>query len=330
MVGVDNKMKRIEITKSILVVVLLLCGYPVHAQENVEKNVANVGEVAIPVNDYLQNLRQAARTKFYHGKPPVGEFEALRKKVLDQMIDRILLVNEAKSHGRSFNQNRVDSRFERLLKQHGESAQLTEEVKESLRMTLREEDIIDQMRHFVEENTVVTDQVIEQFYNNNHNIFTIPEQLKISMILLKVDPSSPQAAWEAAVNESSKLVKMLREGADFSELARIHSADASSQQGGDMGYMHQGMLATEIQTVLDTMTIGEFSEPVLVLEGIAVFQLNDRKQARLLPLTEVKERARKLAHQKEVTNNWKKLIDRLRRESTVEVNEALLAEIRLG
>jgi parvulin-like peptidyl-prolyl isomerase len=110
------------------------------------------------------------------------------------------------------------------------------------------------------------------------------------------------------------LVRQLRQGADFAELARLHSQDASAEAGGDLGYLHRGMLGSTAEQALAPLAPGEVSEPVRLLEGIAIFALRERRTPRLSPLAEVRARAAELC----------------RRERSDQARRALLARLRAG
>src|SRR6185503_17229974 len=103
----------------------------------------------------------------------------------------------------------------------------------------------------------------------------------LRIILLKVDPSSPQAKWDGARNEGAAIAKRLKGGADFKQLAKLHSAEGSAEGGGDMGYVHRGMLPESAQEAIDKLKPGEITEPVALLEGMAIFRLEQRKPPKL-------------------------------------------------
>ena len=46
--------------------------------------------------------------------------------------------------------------------------------------------------------------VARAYYEKHKDLFVEPEQVKLSVILLKVDPSSPQAVWNSAKDEAQK------------------------------------------------------------------------------------------------------------------------------
>ena len=167
-----------------------------------------------------------------------------------------------------------------------------------------------------------TDRQIEAYYSAHQDKFTEPEQVRLSVILLKVDPSSPKAAWEGAKNEGASIVKRIRSGAAFDKLAELHSQDASASKGGAMGYVHQGMLPEPAQLAVDKLKAGEVADPVVLLEGVAIFRLEDRRPAKLNALSAVKERAAALWQREQSDLAWSALVAKIRSQASVTINES--------
>jgi len=66
-------------------------------------------------------------------------------------------------------------------------------------------------------------------------------------------------------------------GADFAELARLHSADGSASRGGDLDWLHPGDTVPEFERVMDTLKAGEISQPVKSPFGWHLVQVLERR-----------------------------------------------------
>jgi peptidyl-prolyl cis-trans isomerase C len=192
----------------------------------------------------------------------------------------------------------------------------------ALKAKLERDSVLEQLRTNVKTLPPPTEKQLQEYWAANKDKFTEPERVKLSMILLKVDPSSPQAKWDAAREEGIAIAKRLKGGADFAELARLHSADGSAQKGGDMGYIHRGMLPDPAQAAVDKLKAGETSDAVVLLEGVSVFKLDDRKEAKLNPLSKVRERAQDLWLRDKGEEAWEQFIAKLHRETPVKMDES--------
>lgn len=288
---------------------------------------AIVGGEVIPVSEYAVRLRLGARNKFYHGKVPDEEIKAFKKRIADDVIERVLLLQEAKKRGLKPDVENVETRLARIEGQRKDDPKW-QEAREKLLPKMRTELEQDSLVELLEKNVRDVPEPklkdVRKYYENNPDKFTVPEKIKVSLIMLKVDPSSPNDVWTAAVEEAGDIVKKLRAKADFAELARIHSADESAAKGGDMGYIHKGMLAIPAQNVVDMMSANEISEPVVLLQGVAIFRLDDRTTAKLNPFERIKDRAQALLKRDQSGEAWKNLISDLRKKTKIKLNEDLL------
>jgi len=286
---------------------------------------ARVGDTAISQQEYETAFAQAARSKFYHGKPPENAVAALQREVAQSLVDEILVAKEAKRRKLQPEQAAIQKMLDGYEERYRGNAQWNankDKMLPGLKAKLERESLLEQLKKQVAAAPEPTQKQLEQYWDAHKDKFTAPEQVHLSMILLKVDPSSPQAKWDAARDEGAAIVKRLRGGADFKQLAQLHSADSSAQRGGDLGYVHAGMLPEPAQKAVDKMKPGETSESVALLEGVGVFLLHGRKPPKLNPLEAVRERARALWMRDKGDEAWSTLLARLRRDTPAKIDDS--------
>ena len=75
--------------------------------------------------------------------------------------------------------------------------------------------------------------------------------------------------------------------ADFAQLAREYSQDGSATQGGDLGWIAPGMFVPEFEQVMNQLTPGVVSDPVVSRFGVHLIQVLARRQA---PISEAELR----------------------------------------
>lgn len=286
---------------------------------------ARVGSTVITQQAYDQAYATAARSKFYHGKPPEAEVAKLQREVGDTLVNDVLLQHEAKRRklqpDRAAIKKQLDD-YEARYKSNARWQASRDTLLPPLRKKLEDQSLIDQLKASVRNVPEPKQSEVEAYYAKNKDKFTEPEQVKVSLILLRVDPSSPQAKWDGAMAEGQAISRRLKAGAPFAELAKLHSNEESAKKGGDMGYLHRGMLPDPAQQAVDKLKPGEISGAVAMLEGVAVFRLDDRKPAKLNPLSAVRERAGDLLQRDQADQAWTDFVARLRRETPVRIDES--------
>lgn len=84
---------------------------------------------------------------------------------------------------------------------------------------------------------------------------------------------------EEARHKLAGLKERLDHGADFAELARLHSNDLTAARGGDLGWLYQGDTVPEFERGMDSLKINEISQPVRSPFGWHLIQVLERKSA---------------------------------------------------
>ncbi|WP_275097259.1 peptidylprolyl isomerase [Sedimenticola hydrogenitrophicus] len=271
---------------------------PAIPADEAEPLFARVNGQPISMESYAQGLRNAGRNRFYHGTPPEDEVRQFRWQVGQELIDTELKLQEAGRLGLVPDPQWTGPEFDRLVKRFSKDPRWEENqqiVSDDLRLRLRRKSLLSQLAQRWKDAVVAPDDAqLLGYYRANPDKFTSPGRDHVQSILLKVDPSSGQEVWQQTRLLAETLKLRLDEGGDFAELAREFSQDPSAESGGDMGYLHQGMLGETAQQAIDALQPGELTPVVQLLEGYALFRLIDRELPRVNPLDRVRQRATEL------------------------------------
>jgi parvulin-like peptidyl-prolyl isomerase len=286
---------------------------------------AVIGADSISRQEFQAALHEGMRRTFFHGAPEPEQLAAYRRGVAQRLIDRVLLRQEIKRRRLVADAAAVDAgllKIEQRLTANPEWQADRERALPLLRARLEEENTLAQLEAQARQVAEPDAVAIRKYYQDHPEQFTTPERVRVSLILLKVEPSAPVQAWQAAEQEAIQLVGKLRGGADFAALARLHSADTSAAKGGDLGYIHRGMLAAEAQQALDKMVaVGEVSPPVMLLQGVAVLRLDERVVPVLNALGAAAPRVRELLMREQADAAWKGLLEGLRARTPIIIND---------
>ena len=96
--------------------------------------------------------------------------------------------------------------------------------------------------------------------------------------------------------------------ATFEGLAAQFSQDASSTQGGDLGWANPGMMVPEFEKVMDALQPGEIADPVISRFGVHLIQVLERRESPL-SLRDKQELARNILRERkfeETLKNWER------------------------
>lgn len=292
--------------------------------------VAQVNGHAIPAAEYEAALAALVRQRFYHRAPPEGQMGAVRLEVVNALVDLHLAAAEARRRGLAPDSAAVSRDLERIearFRQMPDWDKHREAQVARWRADLEERSLAEVLERQVRAAVAPADGDVRRFYDANPALFTEPEKVRLSLILLRVDPSAGKAARDKAREEGRDIRARLGKGADFAELAKIHSADSTAAKGGDMGYVHRGALPEGVQAVIDKLAAGVPSDPIEVLEGIAIVRVADRQPSALRPFEAVTPRARDLYRRQASEDAWKAEVARLRKGADVSIDTVRYPEL---
>lgn len=153
--------------------------------------------------------------------------------------------------------------------------------------------------------TAVTDSDLQAYYDQHRDEYRVPEQVKVSHILIKtLLPARGAKEDDKAVADARKkaedVLKEVKAGADFAKLAQKYSEDPGSAKiGGDLGWIGRGRTVPEFEKAAFSLGKGQTSDLVKSSYGFHIIRVEDKHDAHVKTLAEVKsEIADKVKQQK--------------------------------
>jgi peptidyl-prolyl cis-trans isomerase D len=135
----------------------------------------------------------------------------------------------------------------------------------------------------------VTDAEIQAYYNQHKDQFEVKDQVKVRHILIAVPAGADAKADAAAKAKAEDLLKQIKAGGNFADLAAKNSDDPGSKaQGGELGWLDRGKTVPEFDKMAFALNPGQTSDLVKTQFGYHILQVEDKKTAHTRPLDEVK------------------------------------------
>jgi len=135
---------------------------------------------------------------------------------------------------------------------------------------------------------------LQTYYNAHRDQYRVPEQVKVSHILIKTPlPGTDGKVDEKGVAEAQKraedLLKQLKAGAKFEDLAKKYSEDpGSAKEGGSLGWIGKGRTVPEFEKAAFSLPKGQMSDLVKSSYGFHIIRVDDKQDAHMKTLDEVK------------------------------------------
>lgn len=242
--------------------------------------------------------------KFYQqqiqeeSQKPVGEQETmLRLNVLQGLIEREILLQQAEKQGLLATDAEVINRFTELKSPYTEeefSKQLqqrgltVDQLKDQIR---REESVKKLMNKEISSRISITDAEIKKFYEDNRASFNVPEtRYQLAQILVTPDPNeqvrnlkSDKARNEVEAKQKIEmLARRLSNGEDFSQVAQSYSEDPNSApNGGELGFVPISGLDkadAQLKQAVLVMQPGQVSKVIHSRDGYHIIKVLAKEQ----------------------------------------------------
>lgn len=177
----------------------------------------------------------------------------------------------------------------RVMAENAEKLRLDQspEVQANLRV-LRDKVLSDAyLQHLDRQNAISDEAALGQarsMYEAKPERFKTGERVRIRHILLEGSDDKAQA-------KAQELLKELRAGVDFAQLAKQHSIDkGTAGKGGDLGFFEHGRMVPEFEKAAFALEKkGDLSEPVATQFGLHILQLEERHPAGTRTFDEVRD-----------------------------------------
>jgi peptidyl-prolyl cis-trans isomerase C len=280
-----------------------------------EGNVARVDEETISVEEFDREFRELVLEP---GKEaPEKPLADLKKVYLDQMIERKLLVLEARKRGVKVSPTELNQALSEIRNDYAErelGARLGSKgmTLESWKARMEEKLLAEKMIRSVSQyQGKIDDKEAAEYYERHRSRFQLPQKVRVRQIVV------------ADGEEAIQILKRLKKGEKFEKLASEKSLGPEKANGGDLGYFGQGEKPPEFDHVF-AMEAGTISEVIKSPYGYHIFKVVEKIDPRDVPFEEARASILRELSKKKGEEEYHKWLDGLKRKAKVIVNKRLL------
>lgn len=289
------------------------------------KVVATVNGAAITRADLDMEINRLLPQEFYHRSVTEERQKEIEKRALENLIDSELFYEEAKRQGLKVDNSDVKKRinsiklsyqsgkaFEEALKKSGMTPSVFED---KIRKGLMIDRLIEK-----EVKVSLTDHDLEDYYKKNVDKFKEPEAVRLRYIYIKINPVEPGGR-EKAKERAKEAYSRIKSGADFAQIAQTYSNDMSRIKGGDVGFVHRGMMPIEMEKTAFSLKVGQASEVIETDMGFHILKVEEKRASRQVPFKEIKDKLKKELTESMQKSRFEGLIKRLREHAKIQYQD---------
>ncbi|MFZ2445368.1 MAG: SurA N-terminal domain-containing protein [Syntrophobacteraceae bacterium] len=140
-----------------------------------------------------------------------------------------------------------------------------------------------------------SDDEVKRHYEDHLAQYKREKEVRARHILIMVKEGASEKEVEKARSEAQKVLDEAKKGKDFAELAKKYSQDTTTaKQGGDLDYFNEKAMAPEFSEAAFALKKGQIGSLVKTPYGFHIIKVEDVREARTVPLAEVKADIAKL------------------------------------
>ncbi|MBN2808770.1 MAG: peptidylprolyl isomerase [Deltaproteobacteria bacterium] len=312
------------ITFTLLTAALMLLPPPAQARI-ANRIMAIVGNQVIT----SKNLRQAITIEYPEESfkaLPEAEQKQIIKKELDDLIDNLLIAQQAATLGISITDEDLEATIQRVLKQNRMSREMLEKALAGQHLdftSYRDKIAADLLKakfisKEIKANIIITNQEILD-YAEKHDLFSQEESVTLAQIF--IPSSSPHATTGANDEKWQEIRKRLKDGENFFALASEYSEGPAAAKGGRLGTFKRGNLLSEIEDIAYRLPLEKASEVIKTSLGYHMIMVTnrtgDKNERALTPKAE--DQVKEKLYEEKLENALKELSRDLRREYSVKI-----------
>lgn len=212
--------------------------------------------------------------------------EGGKRKFLDELIARELLLQEARKRG---------------LDQSPEFRERLERVKERLMLE-------ELMKEAVKVKVELSDDEVEAYYASRADALPDAEGIRVAQIVV---PTLAEARY---------LKKQLENGADFAKLAQRFSTDqATKAKGGDLGVYRKGSGSPEFEAALLALKPGMVSGAIKTDSGVFLVKMISRTPVDPQTLQAARDRLRREVYAEKQRKRFEEFIAELKTTANIRI-----------
>jgi len=305
-------------------------------QTLVEAIVVRINNSIISLSDLKRSEEQLAAetSKPDPNLPP--EAQPKQQDLLRDLIDSKLLSQKADELGISADTDLI-KRLDDLRKQmHAESMEdlekaaqaqgvSFEEFKQNMKESILTQKVIQQE---VGAHISVTQQEIQDYYNQHKSEMERPEQVRLSEILISTqpppakpgqpEPSSDQLVVQAKAKVDA-IYAQLQKGAKFDAVAQKESAGPTAGQGGDLEYFKRGTLSKQLEDQVFALKAGQYTEPIRTNQGWVILKVTEHTSEGIPPLKEVEPQIQERLYMTKMQPALRAYLTKLRENAYIDI-----------
>ena len=276
----------------------------------------------------MMMFRQRSLAEVYQGAELEQKMKESQQAALKDLIDRQLIIDHFNTEGFQIPAYVVEDQINKIIREEfgGDRQAFVRTLRAQgfslarFREIERDKIIVQAMRQkAVRSDFVISPDKVEAYYRKNIEQFSTPEEIKLSMIVLRPELDATEEDIAAKKSMAEEIRGKLAAGGDFAGMAQMYSDDSTADFGGDWGWIDRKTLTADITDAAFQLQTGELSPVTRLGDTFYIMKVDARKPAVRRPLEEVRDEISRKLFEEERLRLQDRWIATLREKAYVKI-----------
>jgi len=160
----------------------------------------------------------------------------------------------------------------------------------------------------------------KRFYEEHKSELEHPEQVRLSEILISTEQAGDdQQKIAAAQTKAEEVLKQIKDGGKFDEIAKKESQGPTAAQGGDLGLFKRGTLAKQLEDLTFAMKKDEVSSVIHTKQGFVILKVTEHQSAGIPPMNEIENRLQEAVYMQKLQPALREYLKKLREDAFIDI-----------
>jgi len=255
------------------------------------------------------------------------KFYQIRRAILDTLINQKIAEQQIIKLGIKVTAKDVDEAIEKVKRENNftQESLINSLKQEGISLKEYKDEIEKEIEHFrlinyeVKSKIVITEEELKKHYQTHSKEYIEVPTVRLERIFLKVKSVNDKKEIARVKSVGVEILQRLKQGHDFSKVAKIYSQGPAGPEGGNLGWIEVSQLEPVLREKISKISVGEYTDLDFSPSGFQIIKLAEEKKGGLKPFEKIRDAIYSKLFKENVEKRYAAWLNKLRKESFIKI-----------
>lgn len=255
------------------------------------------------------------------------KFYQIRRAILDKLINQKIAEQQIIKLGIKVTAKDVEEAIEKVKRENNftQEGLINSLKQEGLSLKEYKDEIEKEIERFqlvnyeVKSKIVITEEELKKYYQTHTKEYTEVPKVRLERIFLKVKSANDKKEIARVKSVGVEILQRLKQGHDFSKVAKIYSQGPAGPEGGNLGWIEVSQLEPVLKEKITKLSVGEYTDLDFSPSGFQIIKLAEEKKGGLKPFEKIRDAIYSQLFKEKVEKRYAAWLNKLRKESFIKI-----------